>query len=298
MRRERASSGRRRGGFTLIELLVVIAIIAILIGLLLPAVQKVRAAAARIACANNLKQIGLGLHNYYDANNVFPTNGAYSGSQPVVPKTAGGPWGFGDPTKGPLHQPGSWAYSILPYVEQNAAYQQQAQGANVKIFGCPGRGRQNPQPCPSGTDPLWGSPWVYDYQGLNPWLKTDYTANTYVFPANIGNNSTIASIADGLSNTIFVGEKSIDPRAYSTGGWYWDEPVFTGGSGGTGRNGTGLYRDGPGVNFPNNWGSAHTAGALFLFGDGSIRLLNFSVPPGDLQGALTPNGGETPTTSF
>ncbi len=123
-------------------------------------------------------------------------------------------------------------------------------------------------------------------------------ANEDVFPAGVGNNMTMASVTDGLSNTIFVGEKSIDTQAYNTGGWYWDEPVFTGGAGGTGRGGTNLYQDGPGVNFANNWGSAHTAGALFLFGDGSVHLLNFSVPPSDLQAALTPAGGEPPPTNF
>ncbi len=289
---------RRQSGFTLIELLVVIAIIAILIGLLLPAVQKVREAAARMSCSNNLKQIGLSLHGFHDVNGVFPTDGAYTAGQTVVPKTAGGDWGFANPNVSAKQQPGSWAFAILPFIEQRAAYQQVAQGAAVKTFSCPSRGRQNPQTCPSGTDALWGSPWVYDFQGLNPWLKTDYAANEDVFPAGVGNNMSMASVTDGLSNTIFVGEKSIDPRAYNTGGWYWDEPVFTGGAGGTGRNGTNLYQDGPGVNFPNNWGSAHTAGALFLFGDGSVHLLNFSVPPSDLQAALTPAGGEPPPTSF
>ncbi len=249
---------RRRSAFTLIELLVVIAIIAILIGLLLPAVQKVREAAARVQCTNNLKQIGIALHSFHDANGVLPTDGAYSSSQTVVPKTAGGDWGFGNPNVSAKQQPGSWAYAILPFIEQSAAYQQVAQGAAVKTFGCPSRGRQNPQICPAGTDALWGSPWVYDYQNLNPWLKTDYVANEDVFPAGIGNNMILTQVTDGLSNTIFVGEKSIDPRAYNTGGWYWDEPVFTGGSGGTGRNGSGLYRDGPGVNFPNNLGLGPT----------------------------------------
>src|SRR5690349_8961717 len=98
-----------RRGFTLIELLVVIAIIAVLIGLLLPAVQKVREAAARTKCANNLKQLGLGMHNYHDVYNGFPSAG----------------WGWfwvGDPIRSGRGQPGGWVYSILPFVEQGPLY--------------------------------------------------------------------------------------------------------------------------------------------------------------------------------
>src|SRR6266699_3282540 len=109
MNRNRSS----RGAFTLIELLVVIAIIAILIGLLLPAVQKVREAAARLKCQNNLKQLSLAVHNYHDANSFLPPGG-------IDVKIVGAPK-FGIPVTA-QHITHGWAIQILPYIEQDAMF--------------------------------------------------------------------------------------------------------------------------------------------------------------------------------
>ena len=202
-------------GFTLIELLVVIAIIAILIGLLLPAVQKVREAAARLQSTNNLKQIGLALHSYHDTNEVFPAGYQSSPTGPNVnPDTQDGPPGWG------------WGARLLPYLEQDNLHRQLrfdlpawhlANAILVKtaipVFINPAAPNQG------------GTMLVKTETGtvLAEWGRSHYMANngqdeTWAYPTGdlaglpgVGpfyRNSKVrmSHITDGLSNTVFIGE--------------------------------------------------------------------------------------------
>ena len=289
----------KRSGLTLIETLVVIAIIGTLIGLLLPAVMHVREAASRIQCANHLKQIGLALTQHHDSYGVLPSNGGWDGRQ-QIPSESGAPtyvsttepghapyyYGVGAPLFLPAMQTGSWAYAILPFLEQQNMYQQRAWFDAVTIYDCPSRRLALPQTAPA-ADPF-GS-----YQtGGWPWGKIDYAANAAV----ISNRPVVlsfAAISDGLSQTILVGEKAMDRSLYSTGTWFWDEPFFVGGSGGTMRGENDVLRDAPmGLAFRQNWGSAHTSGAQFLFADGSVHLIPFGTDATLILALRTPAGGE------
>ena len=296
----RNNSRRGRSGLTLVELLVVMAIIGVLTGLLLSAVQRVRSAAARVHCANNLKQIGLALHQHHDVFGVFPSNGGWDGRQRIraidgmlttvgVNEYDGGltfTWGVGDPDRGPRDQTGSWAYSILPFVEQEAVSRRRSWGTALALFYCPARRAPAANPA---TDDEYGT-----YRGGGwEWGHSDYAANREVIP-NRPTCRQPLEITDGTSSTILVGEKSVKPSNYQTGTWYWDEPYFVGGSGGTQRWGDEVHSDAAieDREFRYNWGAAHPSGCQFLLADGSVRPLAFSTPAATVQALLSRTGGE------
>ena len=314
---------RRRRAFTLIELLVVIAIIGVLIALLLPAVQKVREAANRISCRNNLKQLGLAFHNYHDAFGRLPPDRI--GRDAYL----------------------TWAALILPYIEQDNVYRlwnpggvtwryadqpAEALEAQIKTFFCPSR-RSPPQisdgshnsgnagdragtcgdyaAC-AGDGKRWsGDAWVPDD------MNADY-ANGAVIVSNpppgnpwpdpivtFGSQTSLTSIVDGTSNTFLVGEKHVRPSQFGQGG-DGDNSLYSGSAYKSAHRCAGRFHPlaqspfdpipvTPDGNKRYNFGSYHPGVCQFAFADGSVHAIPVSIDAANLERLANREDGEVIT---
>jgi len=308
-----------RAAASLIEVLVVIAIIAVLVGMIIPAVQQVAAAAARVRCQNNLRQLGIAFHQHYLVYGRLPSNGGWDGTQTIETTTGAATvvsvteltfnltfiYGVGDPSLSPDDQAGSWAFTLLPQLEQNAMFSNRSWTNALSLFVCPSRRQPVARVAQNDANGIYQT-------GGWTWGPTDYAGNYLVTqsrpnPATPAKCLDLSEFTDGTSTTILAGEKAMNPINYKTGTWYWDEPFFVGGSGGTTRGfgflpgeGTTIIRDDPnmGYLYRYNWGSAHPNGAHFLMADGSVRPLNYSTTNELVQALLTPNGGEVVPDDF
>jgi prepilin-type N-terminal cleavage/methylation domain-containing protein len=288
------STKPRRRGFSLIELLVVISIIGILIGLLLPAVQKVREAANRASCLNNLKQMGIAIHMYHDISNQLP------------------------PTRlSDLHA--TWAVLLMPYLEETNTYNlwdlptpyyQQSDAARktpVKAYFCPSRRTSSTAPTASisgdqddDTMPTLGphTPGALgDYalcmgtEGCDG-FDCEGTANG-AFRILSQPALTLTAITDGVSNTIFAGDKQLPLNLFGVG--WLDCSLYNGDYPTCSCRGAGPnfpLAAAPTVTAPV-FGSNHPGVCQFLLGDGSVRPISISINTTTLGLLANPTDGQT-----
>jgi len=303
-------TSRRRTAFTLIELLVILAIIAVLIGLLVPAIQKVREAANRLSCANNLKQLALAVHAHHDAEGSFPS-GQFLG-----------PYGVGRDS-----QAWSWLARLLPHVEQgNLAQQgriptQTLRGSGiadkaVKVFRCPSDTTIGARPrldagnltgFPVGLTNykgVSGANWGVDSSLQHPHIPTDWPnpgtngsadgladGDGIFFRSDYSRRLRLTDIKDGTSSTLMIGEDVPEKNRWCS--WPYSNNAY-----GTCAIPPNVHRPGGGdydpLDWPNTWSfrSRHPGGLQFATADGSVHFVSDSINLPLYRALATIRGGE------
>jgi len=285
----------RRFAFTLIELLVVIAIIAVLIGLLLPAVQKVREAAARTQCVNNLKQIGLGFHNHHDSLKQFPWAGSDGPTKTCCNADTRVGW--------------SWMYQLTPYIEQQSVHDAPvdstvAQTA-VKIYYCPSR--RQPTLYSNGGRCDYAGNGGRDMNGIGKEGVLVRQWSTLTQPAGSppDQRRTMSDLVDGTSNTIMVGEKQCHPTVLGSSGgdnepWQnsgWDQDHVRFGE--QVPQSDDLHPDSTQSTFWSvRFGGSHPGGFTAVMCDGSVRFIRYSIDATNWMRLSLINDGQVINTDF
>jgi prepilin-type N-terminal cleavage/methylation domain-containing protein len=294
----------RRRAFTLIELLVVIAIIGVLVAMLIPAVQKAREAASRASCGNRLHQIAVAIHMHHDTFGVFPSGGTPYGNPRLWVGTTPAIYD---------KQRWSWGYQILPYIEQTSQWSDPsdvvAAGTPLNLYFCPSRRR---------PVALTGGPWQSQ---AYPRAMTDYAGNAgssshggdgggrygdgidgLVAQTGVATVS-LTSIPDGSAYTLLVGEKRMNLAFINTETQPDDNDGFVGGfqddvvRWGAYPPAPDLYEplDTFGTIIPRIWqfGSSHPGGFQGAFGDGSIRMIHYTINPTIFRYVCSKNDGQS-----
>jgi prepilin-type N-terminal cleavage/methylation domain-containing protein/prepilin-type processing-associated H-X9-DG protein len=284
-----------RRAFTLIELLVILAILAILMALLLPAVQKIREAASRIRCQNNLRQIGLAFHNHHDALGYFPSGGWFLTSPPTYDAT-------GQPAVGQNQQAG-WGFQVLPYLEaentwrggpatDNQSRALLAMATPNSVFFCPSRR----PPMTVVYTRSWEPGLLDNLSHIPPGRPLDQITTALCDYAASNSEGTgvvrrffpqrISDIFDGLSNTALVGDKQMlrsrlgqlqvdDDQGYCAG-YDHDTVRHTNQSPFPDDTDSSAIRNDA---LSGRFGSSHAARFNMVFADGSVHALSYSIDP-------------------